>query len=190
MSAQTPEVSVLSVPGRDEPIQAELYSTERLERTAEQLGRQHGAVHGFRKGRPLLSRLKENGRILLESYRAVAEAIREERTISPAAEWLVDNFHIVEEQLREIREDLPPRFYRELPKLDAGPLEGFPRVYALTAYFVAHTDSRFDTETLRRFVVAYQRTAPLTMGELWAVAITLRIVLVENLRRLSERIVH
>jgi cyclic beta-1,2-glucan synthetase len=189
MSAQIPDVSVLSVPGRDEPIRSELYSTERLEEAADKLGRQHGAVHGFRKGRPLLTRLKENGRVLLESYRAVAEAIREERTISPAAEWLVDNFHIVEEQLREIREDLPPRFYRELPKLDSGPLEGYPRVYALTAFFVAHTDSRFDPETLRRFVVAYQRSQPLTMGELWAVAITLRLVLVENLRRLGQTIV-
>ena len=189
MSAQPTDVAVLSLPGRDEPIRSELYSTERLEEAAEKLGRQHGAAHGFRKGRPLLTRLKENGRILLESYRAVAEAIREERTISPAAEWLVDNFHIVEEQLREIREDLPKRFYRELPKLDAGPLEGYPRVYALTAFYVAHTDSRFDPETLRRFVVAYQRTQPLTMGELWAVAITLRVVLVENLRRLAQSIV-
>ncbi len=188
MPAQTPDVSELSLPGGDEPIRSELYSAERLEEAAEKLGGQHSA-HGFRKGRPLLARLKENGRILLESYRAVAEAIREERTISPAAEWLVDNFHIVEDQLREIREDLPPRFYRELPKLDAGPLEGYPRVYALTAYFVAHTDSRFDPETLRRFVLTYQRSQPLQMGELWAVAITLRLVLVENLRRLAQSIV-
>ncbi len=182
--------SILSFPDLAEPIRAELLSTERLEEFGERLGAEHRTARGFRKGRPLLPRLKENGRVLLESYRAVADAIREERTISPAAEWLVDNFHIVEEQLREIREDLPPRYYRELPKLDAGPLAGYPRVYALTWQLVAHTDSRFDTETLRRFVVAYQRSQPLTMGELWAVATTLRVVLVENLRRLAERIVH
>jgi cyclic beta-1,2-glucan synthetase len=189
MPASTQESPILSFPGLEEPIRSELYSSERLEEFARALGTEHRLAHGFRKGRPLLPRLKENGRVLLESYRAVAEAIREERTISPAAEWLVDNFHIVEEQLREIREDLPPRYYRELPKLDAGPLEGYPRVYALTSQFVAHTDSRFDPETLRRFVWAYQESQPLTMGELWAVAITLRLVLVENLRRLAERIV-
>jgi cyclic beta-1,2-glucan synthetase len=189
MAANEPEDSILSFPGLEEPIRAELYSTERLEEFAERLGAEHRLVHGFRKGKPLLPRLKENGRVLLESYRAVADAIREERTISPAAEWLVDNFHIVEEHLREIREDLPPRYYRELPKLDAGPLEGYPRVYALTSHFIAHTDSRFEPETLRRFVAAYQRSQPLTMGELWAVAITLRLVLIENLRRLAERIV-
>ncbi|MEP6471489.1 MAG: glucoamylase family protein, partial [Acidobacteriota bacterium] len=84
---------------------------------------------------------------------------------------------------------MPPHYYRELPKLDTGALEGYPRVYALTSGFVAHTDSHFDPETLRRFVGAYQTAQPLTMGELWAVAITLRLVLVENLRRLAERIV-
>ena len=110
--------------------------------------------------------------------------------ITPAAEWLVDNYHIVDEQLREIHDDLPSGYYRELPKLAEGHLQGYPRVYGLAWAFVAHTDSRFDPEMLRRFVRAYQRVQPLTIGELWAVAITLRVVLVENLRRLAERIVH
>ena len=127
--------------------------------------------------------------MLRESYHVIATAIREERAITPAAEWLVDNFHVVDEQLREIRDDLPPGFYRELPKLTEGPLVGYPRVYGLAWAFVAHTDSRFDPEMLRRFVQAYQRVQPLTIGELWAVAITLRVVLVENLRRLAESIV-
>src|SRR4029434_5505413 len=88
-----------------------------------------------------------------------------------------------------IRDDLPPGFYRKLPKLSEGHLEGYPRVYGIAWAFVAHTDSRFDPETLRRFVQAYQRIQPFTIGELWAVAITLRVVLVKNLRRLAERIV-
>ena len=128
--------------------------------------------------------------MLLESYRTIARAIREERAITPASEWLVDNYHIVDEQLREIRDDLPSGYYLELPKLAEGHLQGYPRVYGLAWAFVAHTDSRFDPELLRRFVRAYQRVQPLTIGELWAVAITLRVVLVENLRRLAERIVH
>ena len=139
---------------------------------------------------PLLPRVLDNGRVLLESYRSIAQAIRDERAITPAAEWLVDNYHIVDEQLREIHDDLPSGYYRELPKLAEGPLRGYPRVYGLAWAFVAHTDSRFDPEMLRRFVRAYQRVQPLTIGELWAVAITLRVVLVENLRRLAERIVH
>ena len=114
----------------------------------------------------------------------------EERAITPAAEWLIDNYHLVERQIREIRADLPPGYYRQLPKLADGPFAGYPRVFGMAWAFVAHTDSRFDPEMLRRYVRAYQEVQPLTIGELWAVAITLRIVLVENLRRLAERIVH
>ena len=110
--------------------------------------------------------------------------------MSPAAEWLLDNFHVVEEQIREIKTDLPPRFYYQLPKLSEGHLEGYPRVFGLAWAFVAHTDSRFEPQTLIRFVNAYQRVQPLTIGELWAIAITLRITLVENLRRLAVAIVH
>ena len=174
----------------EEPIRAELFSIERLEQHAESLAAAQRVTTTPRKGRPLLARVLDNGRVLLESYRAVAQAIREERAITPAAEWLVDNYHIVDEQLREIRDDLPPGFYRELPKLAEGHLRGYPRVYGLAWAFVAHTDSRFEPEILRRFVRSYQRVQPLTIGELWAVAITLRVVLVENLRRLAERIVH
>ena len=115
-------------------------------------------------------------------------AVREERAITPAADWLVNNFHIVEEQVREIRIDLPPGFHRILPKLIDGPLAGYPRVFGLAWAFVAHTDSCFDPKMLCRFVRAYQRVQPLTIGELWAVAITLRVVLVENLRRLADAI--
>ena len=117
------------------------------------------------------------------------EAIQEEKTITPAAEWLVDNFHIVDEQVREIIDDLPSGYYTKLPKLASGHLQGYPRVLGVAWAFVAHTDSRFDPDALRRFISAYQRIQPLTIGELWAVAISLRVVLVENLRRLAMRIV-
>src|SRR6202046_4930753 len=174
----------------EEPIRAELFSVQRLEQHAESLAAAQEVVDADSSpGRPLLPRVLETGRRLLEYYRATARAVELEQAITPAAEWLVDNFYIVEEQLREIRDDLPPGFYRKLPKLSAGPLEGYPRVFGVAWAYVAHTDSRFDPEILRRFIAAYQRVQPLTIGELWAVAITLRVVLVENLRRVSERIV-
>src|SRR5690606_25076202 len=93
-----------------------------------------------------------------------------------------------EEQVRQIRDGLPPDFYRQLPKLSTGPFAGYPRVFGLTWAFVAHTDSNFDPEVLRRFISTYQSVQVLTIGELWAVAITLRIVLVENRRRLGDEI--
>jgi cyclic beta-1,2-glucan synthetase len=176
-------------PELEEPIRAELFSIERLEQHAETLAAAQTVTQPYDAGRPLLPRVLENGRVLLEYYRATAKAIAHDQAITPAAEWLIDNFYIVEEQLREIRDDLPAGFYRKLPKLASGHLQGYPRVYGVAWAFVAHTDSRFDPDVLRRFVTAYQRVQSLTIGELWAVAITLRVVLVDNLRRLSEHIV-
>ena len=181
--------STFTLDDLEEPIRAELFSLERLEQHAESLAAAQTVTNDTNQGRPLIPRVAENGRVLLESYRVIAPAIREEYAIVPAAEWLVDNFHIVDQQLREIEDDLPTGYYRTLPKLASGHLHGYPRVFGIAWAYVAHTDSRFDPEMLRRFVTAYQRVQPLTIGELWAVAISLRVVLVENLRRLAERIV-
>ena len=169
-------------------IRAELFSAERLEQHAESLAAAQRITRRSLGARPLAARLRDNSRVLLRAHRSIAKAIGEGRAITPAAEWLVDNYHVVEEQIRQIHEDLPPGFYRQLPKLADGPLAGYPRVFGIAWAFVAHTDSRFDPQLLCRFVQAYQRVQPLTIGELWAVAITLRIVLVENLRRAAERI--
>src|SRR5258708_20684118 len=172
----------------DELIRAELFSVERLEQHAESLAAAQPVTPKSGRERKLTVRLKDNGATLRDAYLRIGQAIRDDRTITPAAEWLLDNFPVVEAQIRDIWGDLPPSFYRELPKLADGPFEGYPRVLGLAWAFVAHTDSRFDRQMLLRFVRAYQHVQPLTIGELWAVAITLRIVLVENLRRAAEGI--
>ncbi|MDP1748084.1 MAG: glucoamylase family protein [Reyranella sp.] len=172
----------------EEPIRSELFSVERLEQHAESLASNQPVHAKPTSGRSLVTRLRDNERVLLEAYGSIAKAADEGRPISPAAEWLLDNYHLVEQQVREVRTDLPPGYYRQLPKLRDGPLAGYPRVFGLAWAFVAHTDSRFDPEALTRFVHAYQTVQPLSIGELWAVAITLRLVLVENLRRSAKRI--
>src|ERR1700716_2002019 len=137
--------------GEEQPVNAEIYSVERLEQYALTLAASHITV--TKRGRAqLLPRLEDNGRKLVAAYRILVEAIRNGRAISPAGEWLVDNFHIVEEQLREIREDLPKSYYHELPKLARGEFKDYPRIYALSVQLLAHTDSHLDTETLRRFI--------------------------------------
>jgi cyclic beta-1,2-glucan synthetase len=173
----------------DELIRAELFSIERLEEHAASLAVAQQVITRAAARHSLGARLRDNEVILLSAYRGIAASVAEGHLITPAAEWLLDNYHVVEEQIREIREDLPPSYYRLLPKLAAGPLRGYPRVFGLAWAFIAHTDSRFDPEALRRFVRAYQQVQPLSIGELWAVAITLRIVLIENLRRAAKRII-
>ena len=175
--------------GDDALIRAELFGVERLEQHAETLAAAQRVSTAAKADRSLARRLDANSTALLAAYRSLASVNGNGRPITPAAEWLVDNFHVVEEQVREVQNDLPPGYYRQLPKLEGGPFKGYPRVLGIAWAFVAHTDSRFDGEMLARFVAAYQRVQPLTIGELWAIAITLRVVLVENLRRAAERLV-
>ena len=173
----------------EEPIRDELFSIERLEQHAESLAATQNVTPKAGAGRQHAPRLYANTKALTASYRAIVAATRAHQPITPAAEWLLDNFHVVSEQIREIQNDLPPGFYNTLPKLADGPLAGYPRVFGVAWALVAHTDSAFDITKLTRFVAAYQRVQPLSIGELWAIAITLRITLIENLRRMAEAIV-
>jgi cyclic beta-1,2-glucan synthetase len=171
------------------PIRSDLFGTERLEHHAETLAADHRVARAPVRVPSLSRRLRDNVRVLLEAYHASAAVAQRGQPVAPAAEWLLDNFHLVEAQLRQITEDLPPGFYRQLPKLAEGHLAGYPRVFSIAWAYVAHTDSLIVGPVLRRFVRAYQRETPLLIGEIWAVAITLRIVLVENMRRLAGQIV-
>lgn len=169
------------------PVRGELFGIERLEQHAQSLAAAQTVTASPPRVPTLQSRLKDNAAVLLRAYRAGASELEKGRSVVPAAEWLLDNYHLVEAQVREIRDALPPGYYRQLPKLSNGPFAGYPRVFGIAWAFVAHTDSHIDAIALRRFIAAYQRVTPLTIGELWAVAITLRIVLIENLRRLADQ---
>jgi cyclic beta-1,2-glucan synthetase len=172
----------------DDLLRNELFSAERLEQHAASLAAAQQVTKKPIRRPSLRARLRDNATALLVHYRETAVAVRDGRSITPAAEWLLDNYHIIEAQIQEINEDLPQGYYRQLPKLASGPLAGYPRILGIAWAFVAHTDSHFDAESLRRFVRAYQEVEPLTIGENWGVAITLRIVLIENLRRAAARI--
>lgn len=140
-----------------------------------------------RRDRRFIDRFERNRERIAFTYKTIAEGVRAGEPVASDAEWLIDNYYVVEEQLREIREDLPRQFYLELPKLASGVWVGFPRVYELAHELVTHTDSNLDDELIARFVTAFQRAVQLTSGEIWAVPIMLRLVLVENLRRLCEQ---
>ncbi|WP_205912058.1 hypothetical protein, partial [Rhodobacter sp. SGA-6-6] len=169
------------------PVRAELFSAERLEQHAISLASAQPVAERTKRVRTLRRRLDDNAKVLLTAWRASASEVAAGREVVPAATWLLDNYHLVEAQIREVRTDLPEGYYRLLPKLADGPFAGYPRVFGVTWAFVAHTDSHFDPDILRRYLVAYQTVQPLTIGELWAVAITMRIVLIENLRRLADQ---
>jgi cyclic beta-1,2-glucan synthetase len=169
------------------PIRAELHGLGLLEAHARELAALATHTAPGRAGTPLLARLASNERVLLLAYRRIGEAVREGESLSPDAEWLLDNFYIIEEVLREVRHDLPRGYYRQLPELRSGPWAGYPRVYSVALALIAHTDSLLDEAHITCCVEAYQSVTPLTIGELWAVPTMLRLGLIENLRRLAEQ---
>ena len=175
--------------GDDAPIRAELFSSERFARHATSLADEHVVVRRPPRVVPLLHRLSEDAAAIAAAHRALEAEVQQGRPVTPAAEWLVDNMHVVARHVGQIRQDLPPSYFNELPKLGSGFLAGHPRIFALMWAYVAHSDSLVDPKQVADFVRAYERRKALSIGELWAVAITLRFLLVENLCRLSRVLV-
>ena len=136
----------------------------------------------------LLARLDENENTLFSVCSVLTEAVTADRPLTPAGEWLFDNFYLIEEQIRTARLHLPKGYSRELPLLARGPSAHLPRVYDIALEAISHGDGRVDTESLRRFVAAYQAVANLQLGELWAIPIMLRLALLENLRRVGVHV--
>ena len=113
-----------------------------------------------------------------------------QQALSHAAEWMLDNFYLAQQSLRQIREDMPRGFYRQLPKLAAGPLAGYPRIYDVAQQLVADSGARLDMEQVQRFVRLYQDIRPLTTGELWALPIMLRLSILAALAQAAEQVTH
>jgi cellobiose phosphorylase len=169
------------------PLRAELFSADQM--------KQHGKIlaglqriKSGRSYRSLLVRLADNESLLLQVYNLLMEDVRTDRRITPAGEWLLDNFYLIEEQIRTAKRHFPKGYSRELPHLLKGPSAGFPRVYEIALEIISHGDGRVDPENLVSFVYSYQSVTTLKLGELWAIPIMLRLALMENLRRVAARI--
>ncbi|MEI6128151.1 MAG: hypothetical protein WCQ99_16500, partial [Pseudomonadota bacterium] len=169
------------------PLRSELFSSDQMKLHIKTLAGAH-TLGQRRTPDQLLPRLAENEEILTSACNLLTTAVKESRRIAPAGEWLLDNFYLIEEQIRTARRHLPKTYSRELPRLLSGPSAGLPRVYDIALETISHGDGRVDLESLRSCVGAYQTVSALTLGELWAIPIMLRLALIENLRRVAARI--
>ena len=172
----------------DEPPRVEIFSAEKLESHAAHLA----AIQkiGPAPRRMSISAIaREDGRALVAAHAAIERAATERRAITSAGEWLLDNLHVVQENVSGVVENMSRRVYKSLPKLKNGEYAGMPRIYGLCWEFAAHTDNHFDTDLFLRFVRAYQGVQALTMAELWALPVVMRAVLLVHLRRVAMRVV-
>jgi cyclic beta-1,2-glucan synthetase len=170
------------------PLRGELFNVARLEEHARRFAADLGVTQGpVFPSRSYRRRLNGNAVALREAYRCFADDVARGEPIPPAAEWLLDNFHLVESEVVNVRRDLPPGYHRKLPRVASGETRGQTRVYAMALELVRHSDARLDPQRLESFVSAFQTVAPLSLGELWAWPSVLKIALIENLRGVCDQ---
>jgi cellobiose phosphorylase len=169
---------------QEPPLRSELLSADQMEQRGEALAATH-VLSSARTSDHLLSRLAKNEGVLVEVCELLTSTVKASQRITPGGEWLLDNFYLIEEQIRTAKKHLPKRYSQQLPRLGSGASAGLPRVYDIALAAISHGDGRVDLDSLSRFVGAYQKVTYLALGELWAIPIMLRLALLENLRRVG-----
>lgn len=175
--------------GTVDPISKSKYLThDQLMDYAKQLAHVHKiGIFDNQYYQTILSRLRKDSLALKRIYDVFSEAFLKEKYILPSsAEWLLDNYYIISQQIQSVKNDLSLGFYKKLEKLIGGDLKGYPRIYSLASRFLKHSDNGIDFESLTDFILSYQSVSPLTSAELWALPIMFRLVLIESLSRLVK----
>ena len=121
-------------------------------------------------------------------YHSLLKASAKGEIITPAAEWLLDNYFLVEETIQQVRRDLPQRFYRQLPRVPTAGGSTVPRMTALSWLYLQHSHCEVTAGRLSDMIEGYQQDVPCQIGELWGVPSLLRFLLIEQLRLLVVRI--
>lgn len=161
-----------------------------LKETAAGLAEIHESVSPGKQIRPIKPILEESGEKLTQAYRVLAGLAKSEKELSPAAEWLIDNFYIIQEQIVQAGIDFPKEYQRAIPLLQEGEFTGLPRVYELVLNYLNHTDNVIDTGSLIQYIQSYQQHITLQQGEIWAVPIMIRFILIQKLAEKSSRVLH
>ena len=189
------------------PKKRELYPTSKLKLIRERLSRPEGLTRDAlseyaaklarsqaadlskKSSTELYQAFHSHTETIEASHKILSEAAIGRDLLTPGAEWLIDNYHIIQEQIQSINRDFPRGYDKTLTKLVSGPHKGYPRVYELALELLSKSDSVVDSNLLSAFISGFQTYAHLTLGELWAIPIMLRFALVENISNLAGRFV-
>ena len=170
------------------PIRQELLNKEELSLLAQSLSNEHEIYRSPKSNNNIYKRFQDNQTLIDYAYTHFCEKARQKEKIPAGAEWLLDNYYVILEQIQETKKYLPKGYYNTLPKLKSTEFKNFPRIYHLVVTYISRTDALLDEDTLISFINSYQTESELSIGELWAVPIMLRLALIENLRRAIQAI--
>ena len=169
-------------------INGAILTTKELEEYLEKLGATHSVIPKSNRNTYPIPRLMENYYAIKDVYDMLNEHVKLGIAIHPAGEWILDNFYIIEENVKTIKQDLTLKKYKNFVGLKSGPYAGFARVYAVAADIVNYTDNKIEIKNLERFLAAYQTKKTLNMDEIWNIGLFLHIAIIENIRQICERI--
>ena len=161
-----------------------------LEESAVKLAVNHNALENGRSDTPVKPILEESKKVLDESFRVLSRVAKSDQEISPAAEWLIDNFYIIQEHIVQIGVDFPKQYQKSIPLFKSGDHKGLPKVYELVLNLMTHTDNMVDIDVLKQYVQSYQEVRTLMQGEIWAIPIMARLILIQQLSEKAARILY
>lgn len=162
---------------------------EGLEKHAEIIASEFTANKRANCRKKVMGSLDKSYDDIIKAYEYIDKDIRSKNDIVPAAEWMMDNLYLIEKEYKDIKLNMPRKYYTDLPIIDRGILKCYPRVYHIAVELVSHIDGRIDEEIVETFIKAYQRNSVLTSGELWALPIMIRIALIQNIAKTVQKVV-
>ncbi len=171
----------------EEPIRAQLLSASQMETFGKSLAGRHTLSTKPAEDH-LLTRLADSEKLLTEVRKLLTGSIKEKHRVTPAGEWLIDNFYLIEEHIRIAKLHFPKKYSEDLPQLLEDTSGRLTRIYDIAVQIISHSDGRINIEILGSFVKAYQTVTNLKLGELWAIPLMLRLALIENIRRIAARV--
>ena len=173
---------------RNIQIRGASLSDDVLEKHARTIAREHAVTSKVYVSNWPMIRMNDNYNTILAVCKSLNEDVALKRTVPPAAEWILDNFYIVEEQVKSIRRDLTKKEYNRLPVLKKGPMKGYTRIFAIAMELVSHIDGQIEISTLLKYLEAYQSHTVLLEREISIIPIMIKLAVIENIRMISERI--
>lgn len=169
-------------------IEGAILDEEQLKKQLEKLAMEHTLTNKSKKSTYPISQLIENYEIIKNVYELLNEHIKLGINIHPAGEWILDNFYIIEEVVKQIQKEITQVKYTNFVGIQHGKYAGFARIYVLATEIVAYTDNKIDGESLEKYLQAYQTKKTLNMEEIWNIGIFLQIAIINNIAEICEKI--
>lgn len=135
-----------------------------------------------------IPRLIENFELITNVYNLLNSHLKLGINIHPAGEWILDNYYIIEEAVKVIKESLNLNKYIDFVSIDNGQYKGVARIYFLAAQMCAYTDNNINKENIIYMLRAYQKKKSLSMDEIWNIGIFIQICIIEKIAEICEKI--